>query len=72
MRRRARDAPTTEVANDVEQSFQDETLAPAPQRRGRGSSGSGVMYQGVFVLGAISTWIFFLARYFVTLIARNV
>ena len=64
MRRRARDASAAEAANDVEQSFQDETLAPAPQRRGRGSSGSGVMYQGVFVLGVISTWIFFFGSTF--------
>ena len=54
MRRRAEDALAAEAANDVEQSFQDEILAPAPRRRGRGSSGSGVMYQGVFVLGVIS------------------
>ena len=33
---RARDAPATEVANGVEQSFQDEAFVPAPQRRGRG------------------------------------
>ena len=53
MRRRARDAPATEVADDVEQSFQDEALAHAPRRRGRGSSGSGVLYKIVFVLGVI-------------------
>ena len=57
--RRARDAPAAEAANYVEQFFQDDALAPAPRCRGRGSSGSGVMYQGVFVLGVISTWIFF-------------
>ena len=49
MRRRARDASAAEAANDVEQSFQDETLAPAPQRRGRGSSGRGVLSKIVFV-----------------------
>ena len=53
MRRRAWDAPATEVADDVEQSFQDEALAPAPRRRGRGSSGKGVMSQCVFVLNVI-------------------
>ena len=53
MKRRARDAPTTEVADDVEQSFQDEALAPAPRCRGRGSSGRGVMSQDVFILSVI-------------------
>ena len=53
MRRRARDTPTAEVADDVEQSFQDEALSPAPRHRGRGSSGGGVMSQGVFDLGVI-------------------
>ena len=53
MRRRARDALATEVADDVEQSFQDEALTPAPRRRGRGSSGKGVMSQCVFVLNVI-------------------
>ena len=53
MRRRARDAPAAEAADDVEQSFQDEALALAPRRRGRGSSGRGVLSQGVFVLGVI-------------------
>ena len=43
MKRRARDAPATEAADNVEQSFQGEALAPAPRRRGRGSSGRGVM-----------------------------
>ena len=43
MRRRARDAPTAEAADNVEQSFQSEALAPAPRRRGRGSSGRGVI-----------------------------
>ena len=49
MRRRARDAPTAEAADIVEQSFQDEALASAPQRRGRGSSGRGVLSKVVFV-----------------------
>ena len=43
MRRRARDAPAAEAVDNVEQSFQDEALASAPRRRGRGSSGRGVM-----------------------------
>ena len=34
--RRARDAPAAEAANEAEQSFQDEALAPAPRCRGRG------------------------------------
>ena len=41
--RRARDTPTAEAPNDVEQFFQDEALALAPRRRGRGSSGRGVV-----------------------------
>ena len=41
MRRRARDAPAAEAADDVEQSFQDEALALAPRYSGRGSSGRG-------------------------------
>ena len=49
MRRRAWDAPTAEVADVVEQSFQDEALAPAPRYRGRGSSGRGVLSKVVFV-----------------------
>ena len=43
MRRRARDAPVTEAADNVEQSFQSEALAPAPRRRGRDSNGRGVV-----------------------------
>ena len=39
--RRARDAPAVEAVDNVEQSFQDDALAPAPRRRGRGSSGRG-------------------------------
>ena len=53
MRRRARDAPAAEVADDVEQFFQDEALAPASRRSGRGSNGRGVMSQGVIVLDMI-------------------
>ena len=47
--RRARDTPAVEAVDNVEQSFQDEALAPAPQRRGRGSSGRGVLSKVVFV-----------------------
>ena len=50
MRRRARDTPAAEAADDVEQFFQDEALAPAPRRRGRDSSGRGVLSQVVFVM----------------------
>ena len=49
MRIRARDAPTVEAVNNVEQSFQGEALAPAPRCRGRGSSGRGVLSKVVFV-----------------------
>ena len=48
MRRSARDAPAAEATNDVEQSFQDEAHTPAPRRRGRDSSGRGVLCQVVF------------------------
>ena len=41
--RRARDTPAAEAPIDVEQSFQDEALAPASRCRGRGSSGRGVV-----------------------------
>ena len=60
MRCRARDAYAAKAVDNVEQSFQDETLAPAPRRRGRGSSGSGVMSQDVFVLCVILAWIYWL------------
>ena len=43
MRRRARDAHVAEAVDNVEQSFQEEALAPAPQRRGRGSNDRGVL-----------------------------
>ena len=42
--RRARDAPAVEAVDNVEQSFQDDALAPAPRRRGRGSSGRRVLF----------------------------
>ena len=48
MRRRARDAPTAEAVDNVEQSFQGEALAPDHRRRGRNSSGRGVLFQVVF------------------------
>ena len=53
MRRRARDAPAAEVVDNVEQSFQDDALAPAPRRRGRGSSGRGVLSHVVLDLCVI-------------------
>ena len=45
MRIRAWDAPAVEAVDNVEQSFQDDALALAlvPRRRGRGSSGRGVV-----------------------------
>ena len=43
MRIRARDAPAAEAVKIIEQPFQDEALAPAPRRRGRGSSGRRVV-----------------------------
>ena len=48
MRNRAQDAPTTEVIDKVEQSFQGEALAP--RRKGRSSSGRGVSSHVVYVL----------------------
>ena len=53
MRKRARDAPAAEAVDDVEQSFKDEALAPAPRRSGRGSSDRGVLSHVVYVLGVI-------------------
>ena len=53
MRSRARDAPAVEAVDNVEQSFQGEALAPAPRRRGRVSSGRGVLSQSVIVLDVI-------------------
>ena len=48
MRKRARDAPAAEAIDNVEQSFQDDALAPAPRRRGRGSNDRGVLSHIVF------------------------
>ena len=50
MRSRARDAHAAEAVDNVEQSFQDEALAPAPdpQRTERDSGGGGVLSQVVF------------------------
>ena len=53
MRSRARDAHAAKAVNNVEQSFQGEALALAPWRRGRGSSGRGVLSHVVYVLGVI-------------------
>ena len=63
--RRAQDAPTTEAADNVEQSFQGEALAPVPRHRGRGGSGRWVTSQGVFVLGVILE-IYLLAWFYAT------
>ena len=49
MKSRARDAPAVGAVDNVEQSFQGEALAPAPRRRGRGSSGRGVLSHVVYV-----------------------
>ena len=51
--RRARDTPAAEAPNVVEQSFQDEALAPAPRCRGRDSSDREVLSHVVYVLGVI-------------------
>ena len=48
MRSKARDAHTAEAVENVEQSFQGEALIPAPRRRGRNSSGRGVLCHVVF------------------------
>ena len=53
MRIRARDVPAVEAVDNVEQSFQGEALAPTPRRKGRGSSGRGVLSHIVYVLGVI-------------------
>ena len=53
MRRRARNAPSTEAVDNVEQSFQGEALASAPQRRGRDSSDREVLSHVVYVLVVI-------------------
>ena len=44
---RAWDAPAIEVANGVEQSFQDKVFVPAPRRRGRGGGRGRVRPQPV-------------------------
>ena len=51
MRSSVRDTPAIEAVDNVEQSFQYEALALAPRRRGRGSSGRGVLSHVVYVLG---------------------
>ena len=71
LRSREKDAPTTEVIDKVEQSFEDEALPPAPWRRGRGSSGRGVLSQSVIIVGVI-LWMELLAWLYVTLIARDI
>ena len=53
MKSRARDAPAVETVDNVEQAFQGEALIPAPRRRGRNSSGRGVLSHVVYVLGVI-------------------
>ena len=53
MRSRARDSPTVEAVDNVEQPFQGEALIPAPRSEGRGSSGRGVLSYIVYVLGVI-------------------
>ena len=53
MRSSARDTLAIEAVDNVEQSFQGETLAPAPQRRGRGSSDREVLSHVVYVMGVI-------------------
>ena len=54
--RRARDAPAVEAVDNVEQSFQGEALAPAPRRKGRGSSSREVLSQSVIISGVIYEW----------------
>ena len=71
MRRRAQYAPTAEAVDNVEQSFQGEALAPAPRRRGRGSSGRGVLSHVVYVLSWF-LWLELLAWLYITLIAGDV
>ena len=53
MRSSARDTPAIEAVDNVEQSFQGEALASAPQRRGRDSSDREVLSHVVYVLGVI-------------------
>ena len=49
MRKRVWESPAAKAVDDVEQSFWDEALAPAPRCRGRGSSGRRVLSKVVFV-----------------------
>ena len=72
MRSRAWDSPAVEAVDNVEQSFQGAALAPAPRRKGRGSSGRGVLSYIVYVLGVKFLWMELLAWLYVTLIARDV
>ena len=71
MKSRARDAPAVGAVDNVEQSFQGEALAPAPRRRGRGSSGRGVLSHVVYVW-VWFLWMELLAWLYITLIARDV
>ena len=54
----ARGAPAAETTDIVEQSFKDDAFAPATRYRGRGSSGSGVMFYGVFILSENLAWMY--------------
>ena len=58
--RRAQDALAAEAVDVIEQSFKDDAFAPAARYRERGSSGSGVIFYGVFVLCVILAWIYWL------------
>ena len=71
MRSSARDTPAIEAVDNVEQSFQGEALAPAPQRKGRGSSGRGVLSHAIFDLCVILE-MDLLAWFYDILIARDV
>ena len=71
MRRRAWDASVAKAADNVEQSFQDEALAPTPRRRWRDSSGRGVLFHVVFDLCVILE-MDLLAWFYDTLIATGV
>ena len=71
MRSKAWDSPAVEAVDNVEESFQGEALTPAPRRRGRGSSGRGVLSHVVYVW-AWFLWMELLAWLYVTLIARDV
>ena len=71
MRSSAWDTPAIKAVDNVEQSFQDEALAPTPQRRGRGSNGRGVLSHAVFDLCVILE-MDLLAWFYDILIARYV